>query len=213
MTDTAAVLALLRERGAETIDHPGGTLYAHLVRVFNRLAGHGLSLRVQYAGLAHAVYGTDGFDVVLLDRTDREPFRQLVGADTEQLIYRYGGCDRSRTWADLVETKQVWSRFDDRFETLAPADLRDFVDLSIVNELDVVQQSSEIAEKYGNLFRKRFAEWKLIASPQVIRDVEITLGTEIDRRGSSRSDTLVRAVEVSLTRVDISPVSPAPRAT
>jgi len=35
------VQAWLRERGAERIDHPGGTLYAHLVRVHDRLGALG----------------------------------------------------------------------------------------------------------------------------------------------------------------------------
>jgi len=179
MTDTEvdldAILAMLRERGAESIEHPGGTLYAHLIRVFERLAGHGASPELQYAGLAHAVYGTDGLDVVLLDRRDREPLRALVGPEAEALIYRYGGCDRSRSWAGLAQTKQVWSRFDGGVETLAPAELRAFVDLSIVNELDVVEQSSAIAEKYRDYFRSLFDTWRLLASPSVLADVDAVL--------------------------------------
>jgi hypothetical protein len=175
MTDTEAVLAFLRAGGAESIEHPGGTLYAHLIRVHERLAGHGLSSQVQYAGLAHAVYGTDGFDVVLLDRSDRESMRQLVGIEAELLIYRYGGCDRSRTWLRLAETHQVWSRFDDLVETLPEDELRSFVDLSIVNELDVVEQSRAIAEEHGDYFRKLFSDWRSLASPQVMKDADTVL--------------------------------------
>jgi uncharacterized protein DUF6817 len=177
MTDTEAVLALLRAGAAESIDHPGGTLYAHLIRVYERLAGYGLSPQLQYAGLAHAVYGTDGFDVVLVDRSDREPMRQLVGAEAELLIYRYGGCDRSRTWSRLAETHQVRSRFDGLVETLSEDALRSFVDLSIVNELDVVEQSDAIAEKHGDYFRKLFSDWRSLASPQVMRDADAVLLT------------------------------------
>jgi len=35
---TSEAIALLRKLGAEGIDHPGGTLLAHLVRVRDRLA-------------------------------------------------------------------------------------------------------------------------------------------------------------------------------
>ncbi|WP_343871201.1 DUF6817 domain-containing protein [Dactylosporangium roseum] len=35
----------MRQRGAETIDHPGGTLYAHLSRVHDRL-GRLLNTRI-----------------------------------------------------------------------------------------------------------------------------------------------------------------------
>ncbi|MGW3810698.1 DUF6817 domain-containing protein [Micromonospora sp. NPDC005113] len=75
--------AWLRDRGAENIEHPGGTLYAHLCRVQQRLAELGQEPDVQSAGLAHAVYGTDGFDVALLDWTDRGQLRDLIGADAE----------------------------------------------------------------------------------------------------------------------------------
>lgn len=163
---------MLRERGAEAIEHPGGTLYTHLIRIFERLTRHGASPELQYAGLAHAVYGTDGFDVVLLDRLDRQPLRALVGLETELLIYRYGGCDRSRTWSELAEAKQVWSRFDGSGATLTPPELRAFVDLSIVNELDVIERSPAMAEKYGDYFRDLFATWRPLASPQVMADAD-----------------------------------------
>jgi len=174
-TETAAVLATLRERGAESIEHPGGTLYAHLIRVFERLAAHGASPELQYAGLAHAAYGTDGFDVVLFDRLEREPLRALVGPEAELMIYRYGGCDRSGTWSRLSESHQVRSRFDGSVEPLTSTELRAFVDLSIVNELDVVEQSSAFAEKYGDYFRGLFAEWRPLASPPVSADADAVL--------------------------------------
>ncbi len=44
MTDDQAVRAWLRERGAEGIPHPGGTLYAHLSRVYDRLVVNELDL-------------------------------------------------------------------------------------------------------------------------------------------------------------------------
>jgi hypothetical protein len=99
----------------------------------------------------------------------------LVGTEAELLIYRYGGCDRSRTWSLLAETRQVWSRFDGLVETLPDNELRPFVDLSIVNELDVVEQSSAIAEKHGSYFRKLFSDWRSLASPQVMRDADAVL--------------------------------------
>ena len=164
---------MLRERGTESIEHPGGTLYAHLIRVYERL--HGAGPELQHAALAHAAYGTDGFDVVLFDHRNRDPLRALVGPRSETLIHRYGGCDRSASWARLAETGQVRSRFDDRIETLTSSELRDFVDLSIVNELDVVEQSATIAEKYGAYFRKLFDDWRPLASPPVSADADAVL--------------------------------------
>jgi hypothetical protein len=67
MSREQAVRTWLRARGAETVAHPGGTLYAHLGRVHDRLAALGHPPQVALAGLAHAAYGTDGFDLTLLD--------------------------------------------------------------------------------------------------------------------------------------------------
>jgi hypothetical protein len=175
MSETDAILAMLRERGAEAIDHPGGTLYAHLIRVSERLAGHGADLELQHAALAHAAYGTDGFDLVLFDHRDREPLRAVVGRDVEELIYRYDACDRSASWAGLAETRQVTSRFDGQVETLAGRVLQDFVDLSVVNELDVLEQSAELADKYGGYFRRLFDDWRPLASPPVSADADRVL--------------------------------------
>lgn len=176
MTETDAVLAMLRHRGAEMIEHPGGTLYAHLIRVFERLAGHGAGTALQHAGLAHAAYGTDGFDVVLFDHRHRQPLQNLLGLEAELMIYRYGDCDRSASWSRLAETRQLRSRFDGRVETLPAPQLTAFVDLSIVNELDVVEQSPVMAEQYGDALRANFDRWRPIASPSVMADADTVLG-------------------------------------
>jgi hypothetical protein len=83
-----AVAALLRSRGAESIDHPGGTLFGHLERVQRRLAGLGAGADLQLAARAHAVYGTDGFDVALLALSERPLLSGLVGDRAERLVYR-----------------------------------------------------------------------------------------------------------------------------
>jgi hypothetical protein len=84
----------LRQRGAETIEHPGGTLYAHLCRVHDRLGTLGLGTDLQLAGLTHAAYGTDGFDVVLVDRADRSVLQDLIGEDAEVIGPPPGACRR-----------------------------------------------------------------------------------------------------------------------
>ena len=170
------VRALLREHGAEAIDHPGGTLYAHLGRVHDRLRADGADADTSLAGLAHAVYSTDGFDLALLPLSERSSVRALVGEPAELLIYRYAGCDRSLTWRELADTGRVHDRFTGTSAVLGPAELRRFADLSIVNELDVYEHSAEIAAKHGDQFRELFAAWAPIASGAVIADARRVLG-------------------------------------
>ncbi|MFC7546587.1 DUF6817 domain-containing protein [Plantactinospora sp. GCM10030261] len=166
----------LRQRGAEKIQHPGGTLYAHLCRVHDRLAALGCGVDAQLAGLTHAAYGTDGFDVTLLDRTDRATLRNLVGDNAEALVYLYGACDRRRTWRNLAATGEVVDRFTEQTWSLGPDQLRPFVDLSIVNELDVIEQDPSIVDRYGDYFRSLFATWAPIASLGVTNDGRRILG-------------------------------------
>jgi len=173
----------LRQRGAETIEHPGGTLYAHLRRVHDRLGTLGLGTDPQLAGLTHAAYGTDGFDVVLVDRADRSVLRDLIGEDAEVIVYLYGACDRRRTWPWLADTGEVCNRFTGEVETPDAARLRTFVDLTVANELDIVEQDRALAEKYGAYFRTLFTAWAPIASPQTIDDVHRIIGTRDSRPG------------------------------
>jgi hypothetical protein len=165
----------LCELGAERIPHAGGSLYQHLGRVFERLGALGLDADVQIAGLTHAVYGTDGFGETLLDVADRRVLRALVGERAEALVYLYAGCDRGHTWRALPATKLVHSRFTGAALAPPPDDLRAFVDLSIVNELDVAEHDPQAAAKYGDYFRDVFATWADLASPAVTADAQKVL--------------------------------------
>ncbi|MEU7905415.1 DUF6817 domain-containing protein [Actinoplanes sp. NPDC049118] len=171
-----AVRAWLRERGAETVDHPGGTLYAHLGRVHDRLGALGHGPDVRLAGLAHAAYGTDGFDLALLAPTDRATLRDLVGERAETLIHLYGACDRSRSWKALPETRRVWDRFTGLALDLAPDQVQPFTDLTIVNELDVVERDPGIAERHGAALRTLFESWAPLASAPVLAESRRVLG-------------------------------------
>ncbi|MEV6600735.1 DUF6817 domain-containing protein [Actinoplanes sp. NPDC051346] len=164
------VKAWLRERGTETIDHPGGTLYAHLGRVHDRLRALGHGPDVCLAGLTHAAYGTDGFDRTLLDVGDRAPLRRLIGERAEGLVHLYGACDRSRTWPDLPKTRQVWNRWTNAAEALPDDLVPGFADLTIVNELDVVEHDVTVAQRYGSYFRTTFTSWQGLASEPMLAE-------------------------------------------
>ena len=175
MTTAQAARAWLRERGTEEVEHPGGTLYAHLGRVHDRLGALGHDPQVQLAGLTHAVYGTDGFGLTLLDPADRNTLRGLIGDRAEELVYLYGACDRSRTWPALPETGRVWDRFTGEPRDPAPELLRPFTDLSIVNELDVAEQDPAFVERHGDYFRALFTSWAPLASPAVLAEARRVL--------------------------------------
>lgn len=176
MDGAERVAALLRQRGAERIEHPGGTLYDHLERVQQRLARVGCPQHVQLAGRAHAVYGTDGFDVRLLTDDERTVLAGLIGVRAEQLVHRYGACDRDRTWSTLATDRTVRYRQGDPDESLDDDDLRDFADLSLVNEIDVADHAPGFLQQHGAWFRRLADDWAPILSPAVAAEARRILG-------------------------------------
>jgi hypothetical protein len=176
MTAEAAIAELLRSRGAEEIEHPGGTLYDHLARVQARLARLGAPETLQLTGRAHAVYGTDGFPRTLLDLDERPVLADIVGKEAEHLVYRYGGCDRDRTWDFLARTGRLWNRFTGDSEILDQEELQAFADLSIVNEMDVAEHSPEFLGRHGAYFRRLITAWEPLFSAPVLADARAVFG-------------------------------------
>lgn len=133
---------LQRTLGAEQIDHPGGTLHAHLRRVHALAVEWIAAPRTQLAAICHASYGTDGFRHTLLPTTDRRRLQHVIGPDAEALVYLYGACDRVRTYRELGrQPLPVIDRFTGGSRAIHGAELRDFAVLTIANELDVARHA------------------------------------------------------------------------
>jgi len=133
------VLDFLRSRSADRIVHLNGTLLDHLLATEELLRSWGSSERLCLAGLAHATYGTDGFAPTLLAWADRAVLGEVAGAEVEETVYLYASCDRSSLYPQFAGDRPV--RFRDRFRqvTFEPSDtqLRDFVDLTLANEIEI----------------------------------------------------------------------------
>ncbi|MBQ1018725.1 hypothetical protein KBX71_12735 [Micromonospora sp. D93] len=175
MSTDAYVRAWLRQCGTETVQHPGGSLYAHLCRVQERLADLGYGADVQLAGLTHAAYGTDGFDLALLDWKNRAKLRDLIGEAAETLVYLYGACDRKRSWQGLATTGEVTDRFSGQVIRLDADQLTPFIDLSIVNEIDVIEHDPALLDRHGEYFRALFRSWAPAVSPPLVEELRHTL--------------------------------------
>lgn len=158
----------LAERGAAGLEHPGGTLLAHLERVRDTLAEWGARPELCLAGLAHAVYGTDGFPHPLVGPGERAVVVELLGVEAEAIVYAYGACDREFTHPQLVGDGPV--RLRDRFTgqvvEIGPGLVRDLVELTYANELDVLTHSAEIRELHGRALKDFLASCGHRASPK-----------------------------------------------
>jgi hypothetical protein len=132
-------LDFLLSRSADRVPHLHGSLLDHLLATEARLRAWGAAEELCLAGLGHATYGTDGFAPHLLPVAERAVLAAAVGPEVEETIYFYAACDRSSLYPQLPLPGPV--RYRDRFldVTYEPSAtrLRDFVDLTLANELDV----------------------------------------------------------------------------
>ncbi|UQW99347.1 DUF6817 domain-containing protein [Streptomyces sp. RerS4] len=162
---TAQALAILQAAGAEGIEHPGGTLPAHLQRVSTLLASWGARPALVSAGLCHAFYGTDGFPVALLDLGRRAELVEAIGVEAEALVYFYASCDRESSYQGLIDSRGT---FVDRFTgTRSCPSLearRDFAELTAANELDIAAISPEARTRYGADLLDLFTRWRPLLS-------------------------------------------------
>ncbi len=171
-----AALRLLQECGAAEIDHPGGTLLDHLVRVSDRLVTYGASSELALAGLVHAAYSTDGFDTALLPVTDRSALVEVVGTEVEELVYRYAATDRRPFYRQVDQPLVVWTdRFTGGALTLDPPGVALLMELTVANELDVVEHAPDVRAEYGEALLALFTRARGLLSAAAWADVERTL--------------------------------------
>jgi hypothetical protein len=149
---------LLHQRGAAGLEHPGGTLLAHLDRVAALLTDWLAPEPVRLAGLCHAAYGTDGFDTALLRLDERTVLADAIGAEAETLVYLYGSCDRAAAYSQLAEAQVCFvDRFTGAQHVPSAPVLRAFVEITAANELDVIDHNPELARQDGTRLARVFA--------------------------------------------------------
>ncbi|MFF8392586.1 DUF6817 domain-containing protein [Streptomyces sp. NPDC016172] len=143
-------VTLLRELGAHSMAHPGGTLLTHLQRVQARLASWKARPALQLAGLCHAFYGTDGFPAALLPLDRRKDLAAVIGTEAEAIVYLYASCDRKATYPALDQADAAFhDRFTGRSWIPGPQLRRDFAELSAANELDLAHVDSAFRDRWG----------------------------------------------------------------
>ncbi|MET7303379.1 DUF6817 domain-containing protein [Embleya sp. NPDC005575] len=176
------IVDYIRMLGGDRIEHPGGTLLAHLSRVEALLDTWGARPELRTAGLCHAFYGTDGFATALLPLDRRAELAGRIGVDAERIVYFYGSCDRTASHGTLVD-----GPFRDRFtgRTYRPteAERRDFAELTAANELDIVRVAPELRAQWGAELRALLAGFRPLLSVAAWAECERVLG---DTRAGTR---------------------------
>ncbi len=170
----------LVSRGAAGLPHPGGTLLEHSRRVADLLHRWGAPRDWQLAALCHACYGTAGYGHDLIDPTDRETLRSLIGVDAERIVYLYGSCNRGRVYPVLTEPGPV--PFVDRFtgDVLEPReeDLRAFLEITAANEIDVLMSDPKMMRAHRAELLALFRRVRARLSAPARAAVEATLAAD-----------------------------------
>jgi hypothetical protein len=166
MTVRQRATDFLAAHGAGDIRHPGGTLLAHLQRTADTLIDWGASEPLTLAGLCHAAYGTDGLATFLIDTSQRQQLVSVIGEDAEATVYFYAACDRSQFYPQLGlhDRPRFRDRFTAREHIPDAAIVRNFVELTFANELDVLANSPELTARYGNSLAELFTRCRKLAS-------------------------------------------------
>ncbi|MFF4364663.1 DUF6817 domain-containing protein [Streptomyces sp. NPDC001594] len=179
LPDSPAI-TLLKELGAETAKHSGGTLLTHLLRVEAMLAEWGARPALQTAALCHAFYGTDGLPLVLLELSERDRLAAAIGREAEELVYFYASCDRKASYPSLAAPEGEPVTFRDRFtgEEFTPSlrQRRDFAELTVANELDLAKVNESFRERNGAGLLQLFTRWAPLLSEAARREVTAVLG-------------------------------------
>jgi hypothetical protein len=177
--EAESVVQWLRERGAESITHPGGSLLEHLVRVHDRLCRWGLDRDICLAGLCHATYGTDGFAASLLTTRERHVLVGLIGQRAESLVYLYGSCDRESSYpsfrcpnSDVV----MVNRFTRVHVVPAAAEVCGFCHITIANELDVLVHGARHPAAFIEWLQQISTGMAPWLSNDAVLDTRLTLG-------------------------------------
>ena len=149
MTPAAAHLDL-RALGAEAFPHIAGSLATHLERTEAWLRRFGAREALCSAGRHHAIYGTAGIHGALVPLSQRHAVAQAIGDEAERIVYRFAACDRDRFHPRIGGADECLfaERFAAREERIAVRELRDFCELTLANELDLVATSPAFRRKH-----------------------------------------------------------------
>jgi hypothetical protein len=152
MTALPALDERLRALGASRFPHLNGTLERHLQGTERLLRRWGNREALCVAGLYHAVYGTVGIEGCLTGLDAREALSRLIGPEAEALVYLYAACDRDRFHPRIGTAAQ--NAFVDRFKgreyAIDEAQLSDFCEMSVANELDLALGNADFARRHAD---------------------------------------------------------------
>jgi hypothetical protein len=165
------IVGFLESRSAAQVAHVGVTLLEHLQGTYELLREWGNSPDLCHAGLCHALYGTDGLQVALLDvQRERSVLADVIGRAAEALVYFYASCDRAFLYPQLGISEPL--TFRDRFTGAIfepdPAVFSAFMELTFANELEMFRRDPVLVERHQATWGTRFdRSQRYVSAPAV----------------------------------------------
>ncbi|WP_344443674.1 DUF6817 domain-containing protein [Kitasatospora nipponensis] len=167
----SAARRLLRELGATELEHPGGTLLAHLDRVADQLTRWGAHRDLRLAGLCHAFYGTDGFALALLPPERRDELAAVIGTAAEESVYCYAACDRKASYPTLAAPDAAFrDRFTGVVHTPALHLRRHLAEITAANELDLARHDPAFHARWSGPLLTLFTRLRPLLSEPAWQD-------------------------------------------
>jgi hypothetical protein len=144
----------LKDLGVGEFAHLNGDLESHLLGTYELLLEWGNPEHVCDAGLYHAVYGTQplkklGIPHKEYSPSDRPGIREIIGEESEQLVYLYGACDRDYLYPQIGLPGTLYrDRFTGEKSELPHETLADLLEITMANELEICISGPLLKEKH-----------------------------------------------------------------
>ncbi len=141
----------LAELGVEEFEHIDGSLLEHLNNTKALLQQWEAPSDLQDAGLYHAVYGTDGFDEIMVSIKRRNEVADIIGKSAEEIVYQYCACDRKHFFANVGDDEPKFiNRFSKESYYLTLEMLKDFCELTAANEIEIAIDNPAFLAEHGS---------------------------------------------------------------
>ena len=148
----------LSELGAGDFEHIDGSLIEHLRGTKALLEDWSAPPILQDAGLYHAAYGTAGFEQYLVSTEKRDMIAEIIGAQAEEIVYRYCACDREYFFPQfgVRENPEFRNRFTGESHYLTSEAMRTFCELTAANEVEIASDNPAFMQKHGASLQSLF---------------------------------------------------------
>lgn len=145
----------LNSRGAAAQPHFSSSLIQHLLGTREILLSWQASPVLYTAGLFHSVYGTESFQVSIVDLAERVLVREIVGAECEQIVYYFSVMTRDSFEANLqfISDYKIQERTSKKWRKISSPMFKQICNLSAANWLEQLERHPSL---FGELGRERY---------------------------------------------------------